>query len=160
MKAYLIFFILLSCTYANAQDTALYNRIESIFAEVNRLAANGKFDTLKANWQNSYPQGTTSDVFLLRQGRTVQKIYVVNNASTARESVIFQNGKPVLRQVQGPSSTWNFYFDGEVAYLYFKEDHYQPHVDSTRFNYGVVEHILLDSETRWRNRQLKNSQLA
>lgn len=142
MKAYIIFFALLTCSYVNGQNTALFNRIESIVAEVNRLASNGNFDTLKATLQNSYPPETTSNIFLLKQGRAVQKIYIVNNATTARESVVFQNGKPVLRQCQGPSSTWNYYFDGETSYLYFKQDNYQPHTDSTRFNYGVVEGYL------------------
>lgn len=142
MKAYIIFFALLTCSYVNGQDTALFNRIESIVAEVNRLASNGKFDTLKSIMQNGYPPGTTSNIFLLRQGSTVHKIYIVNNASTARESVVFQNGKPVLRQHQGPSSTWNYYFNGETSYLYFKEDNYMPHIDSVRFNYGVVEGYL------------------
>ena len=142
MKAYLIFFALLTCSYVNGQDTVLFNRAESIFAEVNRLASNGKFDTLKASLQNSYPPGTTSNIFLLKQGRSVYKIYIVNNASTARESVVFQNGKPVLRQCQGPSCTWNYYFDGETSYLYFKEDNRQLYVDSSRFNYSVVEGYL------------------
>ena len=142
MKAYIIFLTLLTCSYSNAQDTALFNRIDAIFEEVNRRAATGSFDTLKNTLQNDYPRGTTSTIFLLKQGGVPQKIYIINNASTARETVIFKNGKPVLRQGQFPSSTWNYYFDGETAYLYFKEENRLANTDNSRFNYGVVEGYL------------------
>lgn len=142
MKAYIIFLTLLTCSYANAQDTALFNRIDAIFAGVNRMAANGSFDTLKNTLQNDYPRGTTSTIFLLKQGGVPQKIYIVNNANAMRETVIFQNGKPVLRQGQFPSSTWNYYFNGEISYLYFKEENQLAHTDTVRFNYGAVERYL------------------
>ena len=141
MKAYIILLTVLICSNVNGQDTALFNRIDSIAAEVNRMASIGKFDTLKSTLQNAYPPGTTSSIFLLKQGQTVQKIFIADNASIARESVIFQNGKPVLRQSQGPSSTWNYYFDGETSYLYFKEDN-RLITDSSKFNYGEVERYL------------------
>ncbi len=139
MKAYIVLLTLLTCSYTNAQDTALFNRIDAIFAEVNRMAATGSLDTLKNTLQNDYPRGTTSNIFLLKRDGVVQKIYIVDNASITRESVIFKNGKPVLRQGQFPSSTWNYYFNGETAYLYFKEENRLAYTDSSRFNYGVVE---------------------
>jgi hypothetical protein len=141
MKQYVTILTLLIGSYVSGQDTALFNRIDSIVAKVDLAASKSTFDTLKSSQQNSYPPGTTSDLFLLRQGRVVQKIYIIDKATNAREFVIFQSGEPVLREVQGPSSTRKYYFDGESSYLYFKEDN-RLITDSSKFNYGQVERYL------------------
>jgi hypothetical protein len=141
MKAYLILLTLLICSNVKGQHTALFNRIDSIVAEVNRMASKGTFDTLKGILQNGYPSGTTSNIFLLKKGRVVQKIFIADNASNAREFVIFESGKPILRRHQGPSATWNYYLDDETSYLYFKEDN-RLITDSSKFNYGEVERYL------------------
>ena len=141
MKGYITIVTLLVCSFVKGQDTALFNRIDSIVAKVDLAASKGVFDTLKSNRQNSYPPGTTSDFFLLKQGPVVQKIYIIDKATNAREFVIFESGKPVLREVQGPSSTWKFYLDGETSYLYFKEDN-RLVTNSSKFNYSQVERYL------------------
>jgi hypothetical protein len=141
MKLYVTILTLLIGFYVKGQDTALFNRIDSIVAKVDLVATKGMFDTLKSSRQNSYPPSTTSDFFLLKQGQVVQKIYIIDKATNTREFVIFQSGKPVLREVQGPSSTWKYYFDGETSYLYFKEDN-RLITDSGKFNYGQVERYL------------------
>ena len=141
MKLYVTTLTLLIVSYVSGQDTALFNRIDSIVAKVDLAASKGTFDTLQSSQHNSYPPGTTSDFFLLKQGRVVQKIAIINKGINAREFVIFQSGKPVLREVQGPSSTWKYYLDGETSYLYFKEDN-RLITDSSKFNYGEVERYL------------------
>ena len=138
MKACIMVLTLLICSFVKGQDTALFRRIDSIVAKVDLMASKGTFDTLKGSLQNSYPPGTTSDIFLLKQGRVVQKIFIINKGMNAREFVIFQSGKPVLREVQGPSSTWKYYLDGETSYLYFKEDNRLITLNS-QFHYDQVD---------------------
>ena len=138
MKTYIAILTLLICSYANGQDTALFKRIDSIVAKVDLTASTNRFDTLKASLQNGYPPGTTSNIFLLKQGREVRKIYSINTASNAREFTIFENGKPVFRQVFTSSAPWKFYFVGEIAYLYIKEDNRLVTL-SSKFDYDQVD---------------------
>ena len=71
--------------------------------------------------------GTTSDIFILKQGREVQKISVINKSKNYSETIIFQNNKPVFAQFfQSDGAKWTFYLVGENAY--FK--------DGDKFNKG------------------------
>ena len=72
MKRYVIISALLVSSYANGQDTVLFNQIDSIVAAVDLKASKGMLDTLKGNFKHE--NGTTSEVLVLKQGREVQKI--------------------------------------------------------------------------------------
>jgi hypothetical protein len=120
MKPYIVILTLLFGSFVNGQDTALFNRIDSFVAQVNLAASKDMFDTLKSSKENSFPPGTTSEIFILSKGGVVQKIYIA--VTNGYDFAIFQGGKPVFRQVKGPSSTWKYYADADTSYLYFKED--------------------------------------
>jgi hypothetical protein len=133
MKSCIIISALLISSYVNGQDTALFNQIDSIVAAVDLTASKGMLDTLKGNFVHR--DGTTSEVFVLKQGREVQKI--INGYN----KIIFHGGKPVFRQAQGSSATWKYYLVGGNEYLYFKDDNRLITLDG-RFNYNLVEDYL------------------
>lgn len=114
MKKYIIISTLLISSYANGQNMALFNQIDSIVAKIDLMASKGTFDSLKSNFVHW--DGKTNDMFILKRGREVQKI------SNGEEKIVFHNGKPVFRQMVGPSSTWTYYVAGENSYLFFKND--------------------------------------
>ncbi len=134
MKRYIIISALLISSYAYAQDTVLFHKIDSIVAVVDHMASKGRFDTLKSNFMSDH--GITSEVVVLKQGREVRKIINGHN------KIIFQNGKPVFRQVQGTSSTWKYYLAGEKEYLFIKEDNTLVTIDN-RFNYNLIQDYLV-----------------
>lgn len=134
MKRYIIISALLISSYVNGQDAASFNQIDSIVAAVDLTASKGLLDTLKSNFVRQ--DGTTSEVFVLKHGREVQKIISGYN------KIIFQNGKPVYRQAQGTSSTWKYYLIGENEYLYFKDDNKLIAIDG-RFNYNLIQDYLV-----------------
>ena len=134
MKNYIILSALLVSSYVNAQDTALFNQIDSLVAKVDLLASKGAFDTLKSkcvHWD-----GATHDRFILKQGREVQKI------TSGDEKIVFHNGKPVFRQMVGPSSTWTYYLKGEISYLYFKDDNRLITLDNKFLDTVIGEYLL------------------
>lgn len=133
MKRYIIISMLLISSYVNGQDTASFGKIDSIVAAVDHTASEGMLDTLRSNFVSR--DGTTSEVIVLKQGREVQKIISGHN------KIIFQGGKAVFRQVQGPSSTWKYYLVGGNEYLYFKEDNNLITLDG-RFNYNLIDDYL------------------
>jgi hypothetical protein len=133
MKRYILISALLVRVHANGQDTVLFNQINEIVAKVDLMASQGKFDTLQSDcvhWD-----GTTHKRFILKQGRQVQKI------TGGEEKIVFHNGKPVFRQMVGPSSTWTYYVAGENSYLYFKEDNRLITLDN-KFLYTVIDDYL------------------
>jgi hypothetical protein len=82
-------------------------------------------DTLKNSLLNE--GGTTSDIFLLKQGRQVHKISVINKSMNYSEKIVFKDGKPVFAQFFQPDGAkWTFYLVGDNAF--FK--------DSDKFNKG------------------------
>jgi hypothetical protein len=125
LKIYIAIITLLISPFAKGQDTEVFKRIDSIVANVDFMASKGTWDTLKTGLLNG--GGTTSDVFILKHGGIVQKIFIINNSTNNREKMIFQNGKPLFMQFSQPDSAqWTFYLVGEDAY--FK--------DSAKFNKG------------------------
>lgn len=134
MKGYIIISTLLINSYVNGQDTALFNQIDLIVAKVDLMASKGAFDTLKSyclHWD-----GVTHERFILKRGREVQKI------TNGEEKIVFHNGKPVFRQITGPSSTWKYYMAGETSYLYFKEDNRRITLDNKFLNTMIGEYLL------------------
>jgi hypothetical protein len=116
LKRYIAILNLLICSYANGQDTELFKRIDSIVTDVDYTALKGTFDTLKGGLLNE--RGTTSDIFILKQGRLVQKIFVINKSKDYSEKIVFQNGRPVFAQfTQSNGEKWTFYLVGEDAYF-------------------------------------------
>ena len=125
MRKYITILVLLICTCALGQDTLVFKRIDTIVATVDFISSKGTLDTLKSGLLNE--GGTTSDIFILKQGREVQKISVVNKSKNYSEKIVFQNNKPVFAQFSLPDGAkWTFYLVGENAY--FK--------DIDRFNKG------------------------
>jgi len=125
LKLYIAILTLLICSYVNGQDTETFKRIDTIVANIDLSASKGTFDTLKSGLLNE--GGTTSDIFMLKQGREVQKISVINKSKNYSETIIFQNNKPVFAKFfQSDGAKWTFYLVGENAY--FK--------DGDKFNKG------------------------
>ena len=94
----------------------MFNQIDSIVTAVDLLASKGSLDTLRRGLLNE--GGTTSDIFMLKQGQEVQKISVVNKLKYYSEAIIFKNGKPIFAQfVQRDGAKWTFYLIGETAFF-------------------------------------------
>jgi hypothetical protein len=125
LKKFIVILALLFGSCARGQDSEVFKRIDSIVKTIDSTASRGILDTLKSGLLNE--GGTASDLFILRQGRQVQKISVINKSKNYSEKITFQNGKPVFMQFSQPDSAqWTFYLVGEDAY--FK--------DGDKFNKG------------------------
>jgi hypothetical protein len=112
-------------SYANGQDIDFFKRIDSVITKVDLTASKGLLDTLKSGLLNE--GGTTSNIFILKQDRVVQKIFVINKSKNYEERIFFQNGKPVFAQFSQPDNAkLILYLVGENAYL----------KDGDRFNKG------------------------
>ena len=116
MKNFIIILALIAGLFAKGQDAEVFKRIDSIVSAIDSTAFNGTLDTLSSGLLNE--GGTTSDLFVLKQGRQVQKISVINKSKNYREKIVFQNGKPVFAQFfQTDGAKWTFYLVGENAFF-------------------------------------------
>lgn len=125
MKRIIVILALLVGSFAKGQDFEVFKRIDSIVTAIDSTASRGTMDTLKNSLLNR--GGTTSYIFLLKQGGQVQKISVINKPKNYSEKIVFKDGKPVFAQFsQSDGAKWTFYLVGENAF--FK--------DGDKFNKG------------------------
>ena len=125
MKKIIVILALCVGSLAKGQDSEVFKRIDSIVRGIDSTALRGTMDTLKNLLLNE--GGTTSEIFLLKHGRQVQKISVINNSKNYKEKIVFKDGKPVFVQFFQPDGAkWTFYLVGENAF--FK--------DGNKFNKG------------------------
>jgi hypothetical protein len=112
------------------QDVAYFKKIDLVISKVDSMASKGLMDTLKSGILNE--GGTTSDLFVLKQGRLVQKIFISNKSKNYAEKIVLQDGKPVFAQfLQSDGSKWTYYFMADIAF--FK--------DGGKFNKGSSSYL-------------------
>lgn len=125
MRSLIVISLLLIGSFAKGQDTEVLKRIDFLVSEVDSVALGGTLDSLKNGILNV--GGTSSDIFVLKQGQRVQKITVLNKSKNYSEKIVFKDGKPVFAQFSQPDGAkWTFYLVGENAY----------YKDGDRFNKG------------------------
>lgn len=98
------------------QDQQAIRCIDSIITNVESRASNRMFDTVKSGLLHE--GGTTSDLFLLKQGLEAQKIVINNKSLNYGEVIIFHNNRPIFYQFHNSDgSNWTFYLIGEKSYF-------------------------------------------
>jgi hypothetical protein len=138
LKKIIVILALLVGSFAKGQDFEVFRQIDSVVTAIDSTALRGTLDTLRSSLLNE--GGTTSEIFVLKQGRQVQKVSVINKSKNYSEKIVFQKGKPVFAQFFQPDGAkWTFYLVGENAFF---KDGDKFNKGSSSFWYSIIDAYL------------------